>query len=234
MISFSVDSSGLRSIGAGALAPGAGCAAARTRARDAARSLSAMVSVYSISPSRMPSLGLVTKSTAPSSSARMVISEPRSVSDDTISTGIGRSRIRRSRKSRPSMRGISTSSVSTSGFRRLIRSRATSGSGAVPTTSMSGWLLMISVIRLRISAESSTQSTLILAAVIGIRARLGQGSWRVGDCRANSSGVRSGARAGVLAEVAMARASARSSRATETSSSCRVSRRTSASPPIGK
>ena len=109
----------------------------------------------------MPSLGLVTKSMAPSSSARSVISPPRSVRDDTITTGMGRRRISFSRKSSPSMRGISTSSVSTSGLWRLISSRATSGSGAVATTSMSGWLLMISVIRPRTSAESSTHKTLI-------------------------------------------------------------------------
>ena len=41
----------------------------------------------------MPSLGLVTKSMAPSSSARSVISPPRSVRDDTITTGMGRRRI---------------------------------------------------------------------------------------------------------------------------------------------
>ncbi|SAE81893.1 Uncharacterised protein [Enterobacter cloacae] len=45
----------------------------------------------------------------------------------------------------PSMRGISTSSVSTSGLYFLIKSRATSGSGAVATISISLWLLMISV-----------------------------------------------------------------------------------------
>ncbi|CFN82244.1 Uncharacterised protein [Bordetella pertussis] len=123
--------------------------------------MSAITSEYSINPSRIPSLGLVTKSIAPSSSARSVISPPRSVSDDTITTGMGRSRISFSRKSRPSMRGISTSSVSTSGLCFLISSRATSGSGAVATTSMSGWLLMISVIRPRTSAESSTHKTLI-------------------------------------------------------------------------
>ena len=96
----------------------------------------------------------MTKSTAPNSSARIVISEPRSVKDDTITTGIGRRRMSFSRKSRPSMRGISTSSVSTSGFVCLISSRATRGSGAWPTTSMSSWLLMISFITLRMSAES--------------------------------------------------------------------------------
>ncbi len=62
----------------------------------------------------------------------------------------------------PSMRGISTSSVSTSGLYFLIKSRATSGSGAVATISMSLWLLIISVMIWRISAESSTDNTLIL------------------------------------------------------------------------
>ena len=42
------------------------------------------------------------------------------------------------RKLMPSMRGISMSSVSTSGSRRRIMSRATNGSPAPPTTSMSG------------------------------------------------------------------------------------------------
>jgi hypothetical protein len=163
MISFSVDTSGLRSNGAAST--GAGTAllggALRTRARAAPRILSAIISPYSSMPSRMPRRGLVTKSTAPNSSARSVTSEPRSVSDDTMSTGIGRRRMSFSRKSSPSMRGISTSSVSTSGLCCLIRSRATSGSGAVATTVMSGCALMISVIRLRTSAESSTHRTLI-------------------------------------------------------------------------
>src|SRR5689334_9038364 len=52
-----------------------------------------------------------------------------------------------------------------SGLVTLMRSRPTSGSAAVPTTVMSGWLLMISVITLRINAESSTHSTLILFAL---------------------------------------------------------------------
>ena len=135
------------------------------RALEAARILSAISSVYSRMPLWIEIFGLVTKSTAPSSSARMVISEPRSVSEDTITTGIGRSRISFSRKSRPSIFGISTSSVSTSGLVCLISSRATSGSGATPTTSMSGWLLIISVMTLRISAESSTIRTLIFIAI---------------------------------------------------------------------
>ena len=75
-------------------------------------------------PSATPILGLATKSTAPSSSARKVTSAPRSVNVETITTGIGRRRISRERKSMPSMRGISTSSVITSGSRLRIISRA--------------------------------------------------------------------------------------------------------------
>ncbi|AMV28033.1 hypothetical protein VT84_26750 [Gemmata sp. SH-PL17] len=70
------------------------------------------------------SFGLVTKSTAPSSRARNVVSQLRSVSDDTITTGIGRCPMMRSRNVRPSMRGISTSRVSTSGETCLILSHA--------------------------------------------------------------------------------------------------------------
>ena len=61
----------------------------------------------------------------------------------------------------PSMRGISTSSVITSGFISRIISRATSGSLAVPMHSMSRWRLMISASRLRTRAESSTTMTRI-------------------------------------------------------------------------
>jgi hypothetical protein len=96
---------------------------------------------------------------APSSSARSVTSAPRSVSVETITTGIGRRRISLARKSMPSMRGISTSSVITSGLRLRIISRATSGSAAAPMHSMSGWRLMISASRPRTSAESSTTTT---------------------------------------------------------------------------
>lgn len=177
MMSFSVDEKWVRA-GAGAApacsartcAPGADAvaepaaatgAAARGRsfARAAARILSAIWSAYSFMPSRMPSLGLATKSTAPSSSARSVASEPRSVSEEIMTTGVGRRRMSFSRKSRPSIFGISTSSVSTSGLVCLMRSRAMIGSGATPTTSISGWLLMISFRMLRISAESSMHST---------------------------------------------------------------------------
>ena len=57
---------------------------------------------------------------------------------ETITTGIGRSRMIFSRKSRPFMFGISTSSVMTSGSSALMASRACSGSAASPTTSIPG------------------------------------------------------------------------------------------------
>lgn len=107
----------------------------------------------------MPGFGFDTKSTAPSSSARRVTSDPRSESDETMITGVGRRRISRSRKSMPSMRGISTSSVITSGLNRRIISRATIGSGATPTTSRSGSAPITSFRTWRTSAESSTIRT---------------------------------------------------------------------------
>lgn len=85
------------------------------------------------------------KSTAPSDSACSVVSAPRSVSEEIMTTGVGRRRMRFSRNTSPSIRGISTSSVITSGLRRLIFSRASNGSAAEPTTSMPGSRERISV-----------------------------------------------------------------------------------------
>ena len=135
---------------------------ATTRAPAAARIFVRISSLNSASVPATSILGFETKSIAPSSSALSVISAPRSVSDDTITTGMGRSRIRFARNVRPSMRGISTSSVRTSGLVSLMRSRATMGSEAVPTTSMSAAVLRISTRIWRTSAESSTMRTLIL------------------------------------------------------------------------
>jgi hypothetical protein len=64
--------------------------------------------------------------------------QPRSVSEETMSTGRGCARISFSRKVSPSMRGISTSSVITSGWRRWILSHAAYGSAAEPITSIAG------------------------------------------------------------------------------------------------
>ncbi|MEA2740816.1 MAG: hypothetical protein QOH05_4123 [Acetobacteraceae bacterium] len=87
---------------------------------------------------------------------------PEWVSDDIITTGIGRSAMIFSRKTRSSMRGISISSVRTSGFSDLIMSRATRGSGAAPTTVIAGSDARIWLSICRTRAESSTISTRIL------------------------------------------------------------------------
>ncbi|MPN22428.1 hypothetical protein SDC9_169811 [bioreactor metagenome] len=89
----------------------------------------------------------------------MVTSAPRSVNVEIITTGIGRKRIRRSRNARPSMPGMATSRVSTSGARVLINSRALDASGAAPTTSRSAKPLIMVVSSERINAESSTIRT---------------------------------------------------------------------------
>ena len=128
---FSVDSrprlAGAAAWAAGraAVAPVAGTAMRRICARAAMRIFSVMSPASERSPSLTPIFGLATKSTAPSSRARIVTSAPRSVSVETITTGIGRRRISLPRKSMPSMRGISMSSVITSGSRLRIISRAT-------------------------------------------------------------------------------------------------------------
>ena len=59
----------------------------------------------------------------------------------------------------PSMRGISTSRVMTSGISCWIRRAATKGSDAVPITSMPGSALRISVKVCRTDAESSMINT---------------------------------------------------------------------------
>ena len=64
------------------------------------------------------------KSTAPISSASSVISAPACVSVEIMTTGIGRSAMILRRNDTPSMCGISTSSVITSGLSALMWSRA--------------------------------------------------------------------------------------------------------------
>ena len=64
------------------------------------------------------------KSTAPISSASSVTSAPACVSVEIMTTGIGRSVMILRRNVTPSMCGISTSSVMTSGLSALMRSRA--------------------------------------------------------------------------------------------------------------
>ena len=77
-------------------------------------------------------------------------------------------RIRRDRKSMPSIRGISTSSVITSGLALRITSRACNGSAATPTHCMSAWRLMISLNNPRTSAVVPYS---ILRTLSGLTAR---------------------------------------------------------------
>ena len=61
--------------------------------------------------------GLATKSTAPSAAPRSVASAPSAVSDETMTTGQGRSTMMRSRQASPSICGMWMSSVTTSGLK---------------------------------------------------------------------------------------------------------------------
>ncbi len=81
----------------------------------AALTESLMATAESSMNCRVPSLGLRMMSTAPASSACINVCVPSSVSDEHITTGMGRWLMILRRKEMPSMRGISTSSVMTSG-----------------------------------------------------------------------------------------------------------------------
>jgi len=68
----------------------------------------------------------------------------------------------RFRKVMPSMRGISTSKVTTSGLSAVMYCLASKGSDALPTTSMSGCLHRMPSRMVWITGESSTMRTRIL------------------------------------------------------------------------
>ena len=107
------------------------------RDRPAAFTVSRRTLAASATASGSP-VGLGTQSKAPRRSASMLTSAPRGVSDEHMTTGIGRTSISRARKVRPSVPGMSTSSVSTSGRSSAIAPPAVSGQEAVPTTSIPG------------------------------------------------------------------------------------------------
>ena len=107
-------------------------------------------------------LGFPTTSTAPSSNALMLASAPALVRVEIITTGIGRNCMIRRKNSKPSICGISMSSVNTSGCNCLIFSRASIGSSASPTTSNNGCDERISRNIRRINMESSTISTFFI------------------------------------------------------------------------
>jgi hypothetical protein len=116
-----------------------------------------------------PSLGLVMTATAPAPSASMVVCAPCSVSVEHITTGVGRSVMIFLKKVMPSIRGISTSSRTTSGHVTRMRCMAIKGSLAEPTTVMPGSALKSSVSTWRTTAESSTTSTLIILSLLPAR-----------------------------------------------------------------
>ena len=114
----------------------------------------------------LPSLGLAMISTAPYSSAFSVLAAPVSARLEQMITGIGCWLMIFCRNVSPSMRGISISSVITSGTCSCIRSAATKGSPAVPMTSIEGSLDKISLNVWRTNAESSTIRTRIFGLLI--------------------------------------------------------------------
>ena len=77
--------------------------------------------------------------------------------------GMGVLRIRRRRNVMPSVLGISTSRVNTSGLCFSIATIAASGSGATPMTSILGSFSRDLRINCRATAESSITSTRILS-----------------------------------------------------------------------
>ena len=101
-------------------------------------------------------LGFAIKSTAPYSIAWSVVSVPFCVVLDNITTATGVSIIICFNASNPFISGISTSSVTTSGFNAFIFRMASFPFRAIPTTSITLLSLKKSPMSLRINAESST------------------------------------------------------------------------------
>ena len=89
--------------------------------------------------SRRPTVGLVTKSTAPSSSARSVVAQPASVSDETITTGMGRAAHELlQERDAVHARHLDVERQYVGLERADLLARRRYGSGAVPTTSIAG------------------------------------------------------------------------------------------------
>ena len=126
----------------------------------AARTFSIRTGASSSIASDTAPVGLATKSTAPSCMASNVSSAPSSVSDDSMMTRDGRSTMMRSRQARPSILGIWTSSVTTSGRNSCSFASASTPSRATATSKSSCDLKMPPSNR-RMRAESSTIRTLI-------------------------------------------------------------------------
>ncbi len=119
-------------------------ASLRTLTLAAALTVSQMRTWASCKNCLVPRAGFSIISTAPYSRALRADSEPLPVRLEHMTTGIGCWLMILRRKVRPSMRGISTSRVMTSGIPSLSRSAATKGSEAVAMISISGSELRMS------------------------------------------------------------------------------------------
>ncbi|MNI44620.1 hypothetical protein D3C73_990020 [compost metagenome] len=137
-----------------------------TLARAAPFTVWRICSACSARWSAAPILGLRMMSTAPASSACISVSEPVSVSDEHITTGIGCCDISLRRKVMPSICGISTSSVMTSGISSRSFLAAMNGSLATPMISISGSSDKRVESVCRTLAESSTIRTRILPPML--------------------------------------------------------------------
>ena len=108
--------------------------------------------------------GLQTWSFAPAATAASARVVPCSVFLHSMITGrVGRTRRMPARVSSPSISGISTSRATTSGESCLALAIAILPEGALPTTSISGSRARLSASNRRITTESSTISTRMLA-----------------------------------------------------------------------
>ena len=137
-------------------------------------------------------LDLSTKSMAPISSPRMVTAAPSVVCELRSRTGVGQSCMMRRRASSPSIRGIFTSRVITSGCSAQALANPSFPSDAVPTTSMPGSAASMRVRACRTKVESSMTRTRIMraparGAAVGLlvdhRALEADGGEHVGDPR---------------------------------------------------
>lgn len=124
--------------------------------------------------SEMAPEGFATKSTAPSWRHRIVASAPAFVSEETMMTAVGFSNMIAFRASKPSIPGISTSSVTTSGDWARVMLKASAPFLACPTTVISGSESRIVVINRRMKALSSTTKTLSG----GLKAKQLPSDWR--------------------------------------------------------
>ncbi len=137
--------------GACAIGIGRDCAAAATFSRSAAPTLASSAET---SPD-----GLAKKSTAPAASASNVSRAPFCVCAESITTGVGRSRMISRTASAPSRFGMLKSMVQTSGLSACTLSTASRPSLASPTISKRASAASSLRMAARMKSESSATST---------------------------------------------------------------------------